>query len=146
MSSKRGSIQVIDREKFMLRIPDSLHSMLSEIAEQNDRSINGEIAHALFQWTQPKSRIKVLYSHMQERFVRSGLPFIFPQVERANGSGAVGKKMCCRFSLHQHSETKKEAATLNISMNWHVLQIIVWWVNINIDIDILSAALDQEIK
>lgn len=146
MSSRRGSIQVIDREGFMLRIPNRLHSMLSVIAEQNERSINGEISYALSQWSQPKSLTRILYSHMQDRFVRSGLPFTFPQVERANGSGAVGKKMACRFSVKQRSVTKKEAATLNISMNWHVLQIIVWWININIDIGILSAALDQEIQ
>ncbi|MBI6621555.1 Arc family DNA-binding protein [Pseudomonas corrugata] len=125
--SKYGTT-VRDSDKFMMRLPASLHAAMMMIAKANCRSLNSEITYAFAQWFDPASSGRLTHQLLMGCVDTTTAALAIAKVDRKFFEGRP-VKFCCRFAPGQRGLIAGSANPENeVSMNSYSISVLSWWV------------------
>ena len=131
-SSDERSISGSRLDQFGARLPSLLHSAFSAQADQSDRSLNSELKHAIDQWAADDSKTKIFHRMLSATSVDV-------TVANITSDGDLEVKYMCRLAPGQREILKQYSKAHGIPMNKVLLVVMVWWININAEIDAMRS-------
>lgn len=135
-------------ERFALRLAPEIYSATFDLAEQSNRSLNGEISQAIESWLYQydvlclvRDNLSVAAGATASARIRAAVPVFNCDADKGEAKFSLRIREALGDELKKRFQDMKASSRSFVSMNTYIHQILAWWLAYSFEMQELQNAL-----